>query len=62
MLTRLIEKKRMTAFLFVLFLLVFSAVNMRKELPILGQAVKEWWDGGGDLGELVAGEIGRAHV
>lgn len=55
MLTRLIEKKRMTAFLFVLFLLVFSAVNMRKELPILGQAVKEWWDGGGDLGELVAG-------
>ena len=55
MLTRLIEKKRMTAFLFVLFLLVFSAVNMRKELPILGQAVTDWWEEGGDLGELVAG-------
>ena len=52
MLTRLIEKKRLTAFLFVIFLMLFSAANAKKEFPMLGQALKEWREGSGNFGKL----------
>lgn len=54
MMERLLGKKRVTAFFFLIFLLIFSVINIQKELPLLKEAAMEWYGGGKrELGELV---------
>ncbi len=50
---KLLGKKQMTTVLFLLFLFVFSVMNLEKELPVLEETVQVWQEQGGTMGELV---------
>ena len=38
---RLLAKKRITAVLFLLFIFIYGGFNMKKEIPILVEKIKE---------------------
>lgn len=50
---KLLGKKQVTTLLFLMFLFIFSVMNMKKELPVLIETVQTWYEQSKEPAELV---------